>query len=242
MRRFFGTVNLADHTINFTKDTLKHIKVIRLEIGEKFEVVSQGRVFLCQVKKILPFQAEVIKECESDLSRELRFSLILLCPLLKKNNFELVLQKSVELGVSEIYPFVSSRVIKRVTREEFSSRKARFEKIISGAAEQSNRTSIPILHELSELQELSSITGDRKYIAYENEAIKGKMISKKMINDSERVICLLGPEGGFASSEVELFLKKGFEAVSLGKRILRAETAALYMLSVLSFLGENKDE
>jgi len=240
VRRFFGNVNFEDKHVSFSDETLKHIRVVRLQMGETFEVVSQGKVFVCLVSNIYPFEAKVVKQKSDADSRELDFDLILLCPLLKHNNFELVLQKSVELGVKEIYPYISSRVIKRIDNREFLSKKERFDKIIKSASEQSNRTIIPILHSLFSLDSACELQADYKFIAYENEAMKNNLLPKVNIISGQKVICLIGPEGGFDSREVEMFTAHDFVPVSLGKRILRAETAALYMLSVIGYLGEKK--
>lgn len=242
MRRFFGQVDEVSKIASFSQETIRHIKVIRLNKKERFEVVSNGEVFLCQVEKIDPFTAVVVEKIKDDLSRELDFDLILFCPLLKRTNFELVLQKSVELGVREIYPYISDRVIKRVDKDEFAKKSSRYMKIIEGAVEQSNRICVPKLHDLSDLDELVSVEADRKFIAYENEALKGKTLPDMRISKGERIVCLIGPEGGFSSAEVDLFSENGFLVTSLGKRILRAETAAIYMLSILSYQGEKEHE
>jgi len=240
MRRFFAEVNPKDNKVLFSEETYKHIKVLRLNIDETFEVVSNGKSYLCSVRNIRPFEAEVIREISGDSSRELEFNLSLACPLLKRGNFELVLQKCVELGVRDIYPFISSRVIKRVTKSEFESKRIRYEKIIVGACEQSNRTVVPVLHELMDLKELNNVDATFKFIAYEDEAIKGEMIPDIEVSDKDKILCLVGPEGGFSRDEVERATECGYKPVSLGKRILRAETAIMYMLSVVSYKGENK--
>jgi len=240
MRRFFAEVNPKDNTVLFSEETFKHIRVLRLNIDETFEVVSNGKSYLCSVTNIHPFEAKVIQEISSDSSRELQFNLSLACPLLKRGNFELVLQKCVELGVRDIYPFISSRVIKRVSKSEFESKRVRYEKIIVGACEQSNRTVVPVLHELIDLKELKDIDATIKFIAYEDEAIKGEMIPDIDVSEKDKVVCLIGPEGGFSREEVDRCIECGYKPVSLGKRILRAETAIMYMLSVVGYKGENK--
>jgi len=240
MRRFFAEVNLENNTVVFSEETYKHIKVLRLNVSENFEVVSNGKSYLCSVTNIHPFEASVSGEIGSESNRELQFSLSLVCPLLKRGNFELVLQKCVELGVKDIYPFISSRVIKRVSKDEFESKRIRYEKIIEGACEQSNRSVVPTLHELIELKDLENIDAKVKFIAYEDEAIKGEMIPDIDVYKNDKVMCLVGPEGGFSRDEVNRCIEYGYKPVSLGKRILRAETAIMYMLSVTSYKGEKK--
>lgn len=236
MRRFFATIE--NNKVIFSKETLNHIKVIRLNNGENIEVVDNSIVYICQVTNINPFDVKIIEQ-ESQNNRELPYNLVLLCPLLKRDNFELVLQKSVELGVKEIVPYISSRVIKRVSKDDFENKRERFEKIILNASEQSNRNVIPHLTRLYDLKELVELYKDtpNKYIAYEDVAIKGEKI-KIVDENSKDVVIIVGPEGGFSKQEVEFFVNNNYKVVSLGKRILRAETACIYSLSILSYLLE----
>ncbi len=238
MRRFFADIN--NNQVIFSKDTLAHIKVIRLNKGENIEVCYLGDVYICQVTNINPFDVKIIEKVSDQNNRELSSNLVLFCPLLKRDNFELVLQKSVELGVKHIVPYISSRVIKRVSKQEFEQKRERFEKIILNASEQSNRSYIPKLDRLYDLEELVDLYKDssNKFIAYEDVSIKGDLIN---LNDNiDDVVVIIGPEGGFSSKEVELFISNNFNVISLGKRILRAETACIYSLSVISYLIEKK--
>jgi len=236
MRRFIGNVNLSSLEVSFTPEVSHHIKVVRLQRGEVIEVLCNGLAFTYKVEENYPLRLSFVSQ-NTKMARELDFKSVLLCPLLKKDNFEFCLQKSVELGVSDIYPFLSSRVIKRVSKGEFESKRDRFEKIIAEAVEQSNRDIVPILHELTEYKDVIKTEGDYKFIAYEEEAIKGQKLGFVPKREA-RILSLFGPEGGFSDSEVYLAVKEGFTCVSLGKRILRAETAMVNMLSVIDFIGE----
>jgi 16S rRNA (uracil1498-N3)-methyltransferase len=237
MRRFFADIN--NNQVIFSKDTLSHIKVIRLNKGENIEVCYLGDVYICQVTNINPFDVKIIEKISDKNNRELAANLVLFCPLLKRDNFELVLQKAVELGVKHIVPYISSRVIKRVTKQEFEQKRERFEKIILNASEQSNRSYIPKLDNLYNLEELVELYKDssNKFIAYEDASIKGDLIN--LDSKIDDIVIVIGPEGGFAPKEVDMFINNNYKVVSLGKRILRAETACIYSLSVISYLIEN---
>ena len=237
MRRFFG--NIVKNTPVFSDESLKHIKVIRLNMGENIEFCCNSKIYICQVTKLKPFEAKIIDDVTEKVNRELQYNLVLFCPLLKRENFELVIQKATELGVKEIYPYLSSRVIKRISKQEFELRRERFEKILLNASEQSNRTIIPKLYPLEDFNRLSGLYKDssNKFIAYEDEALKGQKISIEK-SDSKNIVFVFGPEGGFSKEEVDLYKDNGFKIVSLGKRILRAETAAFYGLSCIDYLIE----
>lgn len=236
MRRFIGTVDLSTLKVSFTPEVSHHIKVVRLQKGETIEVLSEGLSFTYKVEESYPLRLSFISQ-NKEMARELGFKSILLCPLLKKDNFEFCLQKAVELGVSDIYPYLSSRVIKRITKGEFEDKRERFEKILVEAVEQSNRDIVPTLHELTEYKDAIKTEGNLKFIAYEEEALKGQKINFES-KEGLKVVSLFGPEGGFSKEEVDLALNEGFICISLGKRILRAETAMVNMLSVIDFIGE----
>ena len=114
-----------------------------------------------------------------------------------------------------------------------------YQKIIEEAVEQSNRDFIPELSELHTLKELASFKFDRAFIAYEEESMMGSFIPNEYIPTKDSiVVAMIGPEGGFSKDEVDKIVKMGFESISLGKRILKAETACCYLLSILSYKGE----
>jgi 16S rRNA (uracil1498-N3)-methyltransferase len=240
MRRLFGQVDIEKGEVSFSQDALRHIKVIRLRSGENIEILSDGKVYKSLVTSEDPFKVQ-LSASEEGTDRELPLSSVLLLPLLKRDNFELCLQKATELGVSQIIPFISSRVIKRVSKEEFEEKRERFEKIIKEAVEQSNRSSVPTLAGLTSYQEALQIKGEKRFFAYEDEAIRGKMIPLSPLEKGTRVVSLIGPEGGFSPLEAQEAIKAGFQPISLGKRILRAETAVYDILSLVAYLGEQHE-
>ena len=136
MRRFEGF--FEGDKVRLSKDCEHHAKVVRLELNEEVEVLISDSLYSCKVSSIIPLEFSDVKKIEVD--REIEDEIVFLCPLLKGDKFEFLLQKSVELGVKKIVPFISSRVIKRITKEEFEKKRARFEKIIFEARLQSNRT------------------------------------------------------------------------------------------------------
>lgn len=237
MRRIFGRVDLSSGRIVLSPDEEKHLRVIRVSVGEELEILSDGQAYSAVCTSYKPYSFRLLSK-DPVPSRELGQELILLLPLLKKDNFEFCLQKGTELGVTRFVPFLSSRVIKRVSRPEFEEKRPRFEKILEEAVEQSNRTVVPVLDSLKDYKDALLVEKTCGFIAYEDEALKGKKIDVSG-KDVSKTAYLFGPEGGFAKDEVGLALQAGFVPVKLGKRILRAETAAVYGLSVLTYLLEN---
>lgn len=238
MRRFI--VDVIDDKVEITSEIVKHAKVIRLNLNEKIELVTRdGNVYLAHVDSIDPLDF-YIDEKYVNYTRELPFKLVLFAPLLKGDKFDFIIQKATELGVSTIVPYISERAIVRLSKDDFSKKaKNRYQKIIEKAVEQSNRDFIPELSELHTLKELASFKFDRAFIAYEEESMKGSFIPNEYIPTKDSiVVAMIGPEGGFSKDEVDKIVKMGFESISLGKRILKAETACCYLLSILSYKGE----
>jgi 16S rRNA (uracil1498-N3)-methyltransferase len=237
MRRISGEIDAQTGQVSLSPTEERHVRVIRLRPGENIEVMTSSGVLSCTVISFNPLKVTV-GTARSVESRELPISSILLCPLLKRDNFEFALQKATELGVSFIVPYMSQRVIKRISPEEFEGRRERFTKIIVEAVEQSNRDQAPVLGQLVAFSQALQTKADFKLFAYEDQALQGKEIELPGLKPGMKVALLVGPEGGFSNKEAEQAVAAGYSPVSLGKRILRAETAIVYGLSVISYLGE----
>lgn len=216
-------------TLVFSSSAAHHIRhVMRLKKGDEFEGVYEGKVYAVQVVSLDPFEAKIIHEILED--RELEGRLTLAFALLKGGHDEFILQKGTELGVYAFIPFSSERTIIRFKNEkEKEARKARYEKILSSSSEQCRRSFVPECKGIVSLKELALYPAKTKLFAYEMEAESGKPIQEAFSDDT---LLLIGPEGGFSKEEASYLLLKGFTAVSLGRRILRAETAAIYGASL----------
>lgn len=239
MNRFFA--NLQGNEVFLSKEDEHHLlKVLRAKEGEEIEIVSEGKLFLGEIQSISPLKITLEKKIESNT--ELPCHLYLGFSLLKGGHDELVLQKGTELGVSAFYPFMSSRTIISLDEKDKKKRLERYQKIVLGAAMQSKRLLVPTIHPIVSFKELLKEKVNHRYIAYE-ELSKEKfslLEELKAMKSKETTLCLIGPEGGFSKEEVELAKEKGFKPISLGKRILRAETASLYFASVFGSQTENK--
>lgn len=237
MRRFIAEIENGKVVLD--DERRHHAKVIRFEIGEKIEVVTRGgEVFEAVVDSIEPLSFSSVKKL-TDFTRELPYKLVLFAPLLKGSKFDFIIQKATELGVTSIVPYISSRTIVRLNKDEFNKKKVRYQKIIEEAVEQSNRDFIPTLTDLYTFKALASISFDKAFIAYEEESLKSTLIPNDYHpKKNDIVVVLIGPEGGFSEEEVEYIKRSHYECISLGKRILKAETAVVYLLSVLAYKGE----
>jgi 16S rRNA (uracil1498-N3)-methyltransferase len=236
MQRYF--VNLIeDNKVILDKDQIRHIeKVMRMQTGDKITVCYNNEVYLCEIKGFNPLVIETISKIDED--HELKNHVTLLYCLPKGDKLDLVLQKACELGVSEIILVQSERCVAKIKKEDEAKKIARFKTILTEASEQSKRSKIPTLDKIIDYKDIGKYHFDHAYIAYENSTDETFYSSLMNIKDGESIAVLVGSEGGFSPKEVEKAIESGYQSISLGKRILRSETAAIFSLSAISFILE----
>ena len=207
--------------------------------GEEIEAVDEDRsVSICRISQILQDEilAEVLETREADT--ELQNEITLYMGLPKGDKMELIIQKAVELGVSRIVPVSMKRSIVKLDAKKAKARVVRWQAIAQAAAKQSKRSIIP---EVGEIESFSGAleeaeTLDALLVPYENAMdIRFTKNAIREIRPGQSVGVLIGPEGGFDMREVEACEKAGAKILTLGKRILRTETAAISMLSILMY-------
>ena len=239
MQRYFGRI--IERQAVLEEDDIFHLtRVMRAKVGEQIEVVNDGVVYLCQISRFKPLEINVIRRLREN--NELPNKVILIASLLKGEKMDFVLQKATELGVDEIVLLETSRTIVKFKKDDRQVKLERFNKILKEAAEQSKRNQIPHLYRIINFDGLHDVEANIKLIAYEQEAGSSTSFNKyvESIKPGQNIAILIGPEGGFSEHEVLIATKLGYKKVSLGRRILRAETASLYALSVIANHLEKK--
>ena len=236
MQRYFATVN-QDYSVCFTKEDEHHIlHVMRMKKHDEIEVVSEQKVFLCRLDEVNPLKVSVIHEIASDV--EIKEDITLLFALTKGDKIDLVLQKATELGVKKVALIASERTVVSYENKDTDKKLQRFNKIMKEASEQCHRLIIPELLGIYHLNNLpKEVFSDLNYVAYEKDANDVHHMFEGLQN-GKSITILVGPEGGFSEQEINKLTNQGFIRTSLGKRILRAETAAIYALSVIGYLLE----
>lgn len=233
MQRYF---NLSNNLYELTKDDIFHIeKVMRMKINDEFELAFNKEVFLAKIISFNPFKYEIVKKIEEN--NELNGYLRLMYCIPKGEKIDLVIQKATELGVNEIVLINSKRCVAKIDKNNKDKKLIRFNKIIKEASEQSKRTSLMKLTDVIDYKEINQYKADFSYIAYENESKNGEIKILNNLNDlkGKTINILIGPEGGFDKEEVDYAMENGYNLTSLGKRILRSETACLSLISLLSY-------
>ena len=202
--------------------------VLRLDIGSKVAVADgRGGEGLAQITSLRKGSVELqIQEVFKNDKEQARH-IILYCSVLKKENFELVVQKATEVGVKEIFPIITERTIK------FNIKMDRLQKIVKEAAEQSGRAIVPKLYEPIRFADAVSHAKQNETNWFFDSS--GLPVKKETASPKNRLGIFIGPEGGWTEEELKSAKDSKFKTVSLGKLTLRAETAAI----VASYIAAN---
>ncbi|MBR0294830.1 MAG: 16S rRNA (uracil(1498)-N(3))-methyltransferase [Bacilli bacterium] len=237
MQRYFS---LSRKEIILDEGDIHHIThVMRNKVGDFFEVIFNEKIYKMRITSLRPLTYVV--DDISSLNNELKHDITLFYCLSKGEKNEFVIQKATELGVKRIVLLSSLRSVVKMNDDDFSRKKARYEKILKEASEQSHRNIIPEIIGIIPIKKIpAELLNDHNLIAYEEEAGNTSKTYELLneIKEGESVSVLIGSEGGIDKSELEILHSQDFKNISLGKRILRTETAAMYALSVISFMLE----
>lgn len=223
------------------KDYNHIVNVLRMEKGDEFLVSCQGKSSFCRLEEIYEdfLTAEIITEDYKET--ELGVEIHLFQGLPKADKMELIIQKCTELGVKRIIPVEMSRCVVKLDEKKKISKVSRWQGIAESAAKQSKRNIIPeVSLPLSYKQALEKAKQlDMVLLPYENqEGMTATLSALKKIKPGMSVGIFIGPEGGFEENEVSLAKEAGCRVISLGKRILRTETAAITATAMCMLYAE----
>ena len=240
VRRFFVPPEaFGDGSITITGDLFRHMaKVLRLKSNDTVLLADgKGNEF---PGVILAIGRESLTVSLREPRREPAVAagprITLYQGLPKGDKMDLILQKATELGVAEIVPFAAARSVPRVRKGEENVRLARWQRIALEAARQSGRTSIPTVSWGGGLEEVLRRSGDAaKLLLWEEERDNRLKETLARLPLPETIALIIGPEGGLTTEEAASARDCGFIPVSLGKRIVRTETAGIVMLAILQF-------
>ena len=244
MPRFFAKTNqVKEKQINIIGEDVKHIKnVLRKQVGDNIEICNQesGNTYECEIAEIKEEQIinNIIKEIEN-IDSKIKVDIYQGLP--KADKMELIIQKSVELGVNSIIPVEMKRSIVKLDSKSENKKIERWQKISESAAKQSGRNIIPQIRKVIKIANIVELinTYDLLIVCYENEKenhIKRELLQLKEKNAHETKIgIVIGPEGGLEEQEVRYLQQNGAKVVTLGNRILRTETVALNLLSIIMY-------
>ena len=245
MHHFFVSPNqIDDKYVTITGGDVNHIKnVLRMKVDEELLISNgQDNDYFCKIEAISDDEIKALILDEEFEGTELPTELYLFQGLPKSDKMELIIQKAVELGVKEIIPVATKRCVVKLDDKKEASKIKRWQAISESAAKQSRRTIIPEISSVKSFKEAINRAKDFELgiIPYEN--FKDMKETKEVLSKVQKGIKIgifIGPEGGFEESEGQYALDNGIHPISLGKRILRTDTAGLAILSVLMFQLED---
>ena len=228
MQRYFAKI--IDHNVQLSPDDLHHIThVMRMRVGDFFEVVDNQTLYVCEITSLNPFSV-MMEERQEDV--EINSHITLFFALAKGDKIDLVIQKATELGVHRIVLFKSRRCVVNFDNKDISKKLERYQKIAKEASEQCHRLIVPEILGVIDVKDIPQYKEEVNLLAYEKKAGQTENF---LNNNPKGVSIVIGSEGGFDEDEVDYLIKEGFKTISLGKRILRCETAAIYVLSVIGY-------
>jgi 16S rRNA (uracil1498-N3)-methyltransferase len=244
MSRFFSPPETVKNDIvELGLEETHHItKVMRLKVGDEITVFDGSKEYAGIIKDIKSKRTliRISSSCTHNLKNILNVTLAIGLPKYKK--MDLIVQKATELGVKQIIPLITHRSIISFSKETGLKKVKRWQQIAIAACKQSGRIDVPHIEQPVIFEQALNKSSDYDisftgWVGEKAESLK-KYLDKSKISRDSKIICFIGPEGGFSNSEIELVRKKGITTVSFGERVLRCETAAMYVLSALSFYLE----
>lgn len=245
MPKFFVTTNqIEGKKISIQNEDVNHIKnVLRAKIDDTIEICDSitSKNYICKIEQIEDKQiyCHIVEEIASNVEPHIQVSIFQGLP--KADKMELVIQKSVELGAFDITPVEMKRSVVKLNEKDKIKKIQRWQKISEGAAKQSGRDKIPTIHPIINVHTLCE--NIKKYdlvlVAYENEKINTLKQELKNIksdkNKQMKIAIVIGPEGGIDKEEIAKLEEYHARVITLGNRILRTETVALNILSVIMY-------
>ena len=247
MYQFFVEPSQIQGTrIVITGNDVNHIKnVLRMQPGEEIAVSNgeDGKEYRCGIEELNEEEIICTLRFVKEDGVELPSKIYLFQGLPKADKMELIVQKAVELGVYEIIPVATKRAVVKLDEKKARSKVARWQTISEAAAKQSKRRIVPEIHAVMSFKEAINYAKNMKIKFIPYELAEGMEKSREFIESiepGEEIAIFIGPEGGFEEKEVAMALECGIQPITLGKRILRTETAGFTMLSWIMYQLEGK--
>jgi len=237
-RYFCSDESIKDNNVFVTGGDARHLKtILRAHVGDVISILTENHEYTAEIVHmenddiLCTLQDEVMKNNETNIN-------ITLCQgIPKQTKMETIIQQNVEVGVKAFIPLITERTVVKLNDKDREFKKLdRWQKIAKESAKQSKRNMIPQVENIMTVKELVSrlrIEGAEVIVPYELEDVK--LLKNVLIEPKKNYYIVIGPEGGFDNKEIEMFKEIGAHIVTLGKRILRTETAGLVTSAVILY-------
>lgn len=236
----------VEQSLTLPEEVFRHaIQVLRLQVGESLLLFNgEGGEYLANLTEINKRSATVLIQSFDPSERESSLALTLVQALVKPDKMDFALQKAVELGMSAFQPLITQRSVVRTDKEKIEKKLQHWQAVTISACEQSGRTRLPKIYAPQTLdQYLSELNDSTTYLLLapgSRQDLSQVTVNTDHTNatkhSTKHLAVLIGPEGGFTTEEVEACLAAKMQGITLGKRILRAETASTSVLAILQLL------
>lgn len=245
MQRIFIKKEQFDNTTNEVKvigEDANHIKnVLRYKNGDKLEIVIDTKIYQGEIIEINKdyINCRIENVLENQIQSKVYLHIIQGLP--KTDKMELIIQKTIELGASEITPLEMERCVVKLDNSNTKKKIERWQKIAKSSAEQSKRNCIPKVNDVIYFKNIFNLLQDYDIVivAYEEEkqnTLKEELKRLKNMNKTNyKIACIIGPEGGITQKEIQQLKQNNVKCVTLGSRILRTETAPITLASIIMY-------
>lgn len=232
MQRYFCDSN--EEVVTLSSDDSYHItKVMRMNVGDNIELVSNNKLYIAEIIKTTP--NVIVKKNSIQESFDTNINIDIAQSIVVEQKMDYILQKGTELGANKFIPLIVDRSVVKLN-DKSDKKQKRWQTIVKEAAEQSKRLEVPTVANPCNIKELAKLDYDLKILCSVNETSKNIKTVLSNISISDRILVVVGPEGGFTNLEEQELIKNGFVSASLGNRVLRTETASLFVLSVINYI------
>lgn len=238
---FVEPSQIQGNKIIITGKDVNHIKnVLRMKKGEEISISNgtDGKEYRCGIEELLEESVICGLRFIKEDALELPSKVYLFQGLPKADKMELIIQKAVELGVYEVIPVSCKRAVVKLDEKKEKSKIARWQGIAEAAAKQSRRGIVPMVKEVMTMKEALSYSKCAKVRMIPYELAEDMAKTKELIGNlkpGEDIAVFIGPEGGFEEAEIKAAMESGVLPITLGKRILRTETAGMTVLSIIMY-------
>ncbi|MGD9567386.1 MAG: 16S rRNA (uracil(1498)-N(3))-methyltransferase [Sedimentibacter sp.] len=237
-RYFCSDENIDDNIVFVTGGDARHLKtILRAEVGDLISVVTDSNEFSAEIKEIN--KEDIICEIVEEINKnnEAKINITLCQGIPKQTKMETIIQQNVELGVKNFIPLITERTVVKLNDKDREEKKLeRWRKIAKESSKQSKRNIIPTVEDIMTVRELiEKLKKEDAEIIVPYELEDMKILKDVLMEPKQNYYIIIGPEGGFDLKEIEMFKEIGAHIVTLGKRILRTETAGIVAAAAIMY-------
>ncbi len=232
MQRYFCN-DVNDKVLLSLNDSYHITKVMRYKEGDKVELVCNKKLYIAEIVSL--GNNVMVRKIKQEKCPSTDTNVVIAQSIVTEQKMDYILQKGTEMGANAFIPVIASRSVVKLNNKG-DKKIERWQTIVKEASEQSKRLEIPSVLKPCTIKELAKLDYDIKILCSVNEMSKSIKTVLSNLDISDRILIVIGPEGGFTNEEEQILINSGFISVTLGNRVLRTETASLFVLSIINYI------